>query len=1038
MLDNPFDELKNNRNQILFIELAGLLHDIGKLSQKFLHYRKTWQGDPEGWLKKDPHEHEYLGEHEVFNDLIPDEFQCEISEIASPDSYDFGETDFSIRKAVHDHNKSESVGNITKMLKAADGKDAAIDRNNPLFSAEQNDTIYRSNVFGFEDRIVDYKSQEDARKKLYKDLNKKLAGYFTNFDISIRRSILNKIREAFEQGLSDTTRPQNDTSLWEHSYAVASILKVLAVHNLINKKEAKIYSSKDIKFGIFGVGWDGLGFISYGQKIGDIVSRKNILDEIKKFVKEIIEAEYPVGNTIYEDDNGIYFIVPVHFDKSPYANIRKYLLKRIYKDAAEESSGELQPYLVDILETNTLTSIVRAIKRMREKTSSRFDSTEEEFEYFTEHLQKFQSEKTVCPICRLRSVEKEDIDKKICEECKKRRMQAAASKKTDAKQQTVFIDETVDNNRGAALIVARFDLRDWLDGNMIRSLFVSEPKGIQKEIESLGKIKAFQVDIEKELRKKFETTEYDYNRIKKDIDSFNPDSVDKKRAKKTAFLYVHGRREIVESSKVCISQVWKDWQGLLDDAREEIDDSRKEDILLYNILNAKSPTPSTILDVWLTTLHFFKREVSEIFSNELKDFFPQVNRLRIKTKEDMSSWKDTKGTLEAELISKTGARKKVEILIENETSLEVIGEQYSSDDVKTSDLARVDIIDKNHPTSGKKDNRVFTVEEYVPGDSFVQYRVITETPNIYMAIVPANTALDVTSSIYKRYRERFGKVIGRLSLSIGNVFFRTKIPMFVVLDSGRRMLGNFERLANKKEKVFFDVMTREDTNTQKLNMEAVLGMGNQAYKRTIQWDLHSKLGSGEEDYYHPYFFVDSNNKNMSARPTYFSTVAGDVVHFTEIEVGDKLCLQPNFYDFEFLDSNIRRHDIGLDKDLRRGSSVASFRSKPFLMDELDQKIVHIWRHLIQSSQLPDITDAKLRNLQSLWLTKYQEWGVNLDNPDTDGFQRWMEFVEASIDKEFPGIDEQAREILWETIKNGVFFDMLELYLSILKMKVQPK
>ena len=370
MLDNPFDELKNNRNQILFIELAGLLHDIGKLSQKFLYYRETWQGDPKGWFK-DPHEHEYLDKHEVSKDLIPDKFLCEISEIASPDGYDFGEKKFSIRKAVHDHHykdeDKEKIGNITKMLKAADGKDAAIDRNNPLFSAEQKDTIYRSNVFGFEDRIIDYKSQEDARKKLYKDLNKKLAGYFANFDDTTRRSILNKIREAFEQGLSDTTRPQNDTSLWEHSYAVASILKVLAVHNSINKKESKIYSFKDIKFGIFGVGWDGLGFISYGQKIGDIVSRKNILDKIKKIVKKTIESEYPVGNTIYEDDNGIYFIVPVHFDKSPYANIRKYLLKRIYKDAAEESSGELQPYLVDISETNTLTSIVRAIKEMREK-----------------------------------------------------------------------------------------------------------------------------------------------------------------------------------------------------------------------------------------------------------------------------------------------------------------------------------------------------------------------------------------------------------------------------------------------------------------------------------------------------------------------------------------------------------------------------------------------------------------------------------------------------------------------------------------------
>ncbi|MBW2164263.1 MAG: hypothetical protein JRF43_07460 [Deltaproteobacteria bacterium] len=144
---------------------------------------------------------------------------------------------------------------------------------------------------------------------------------------------------------------------------------------------------------------------------------------------------------------------------------------------------------------------------MREKTSSRFDSTEEEFEYFTEYLQKFESEKTVCPICRLRSVEKEDIDKKICKKCRERRMQAAALKRVDVdtNKQTVFIDEIVDENQGAALIVARFGLSDWLDGTMIRSLFVSEKNGIKKEVESLGEIEAFQVDIEKELKKKFKT-----------------------------------------------------------------------------------------------------------------------------------------------------------------------------------------------------------------------------------------------------------------------------------------------------------------------------------------------------------------------------------------------------------------------------------------------------------------------------------------------------------------------------------------------------
>ena len=102
-----------------------------------------------------------------------------------------------------------------------------------------------------------------------------------------------------------------------------------------------------------------------------------------------------------------------------------------------------------------------------------------------------------------------------------------------------------------------------------------------------------------------------------------------------------------------------------------------------------------------------------------------------------------------------------------------------------------------------------------------------------------------------------------------------------------------------------------------------------AYKRTIQWNLPGKLGNCEDDYYHSYFIVDSKKENLSDRSTFFKTVAGDVVHFKEIEEGDTLCVKPNYYDFEFLDSNSRRHARRIDGALRRKSNIANFRSKPF-------------------------------------------------------------------------------------------------------------
>ena len=261
--------------------------------------------------------------------------------------------------------------------------------------------------------------------------------------------------------------------------------------------------------------------------------------------------------------------------------------------------------------------------------------------------------------------------------------------------------------------------------------------------------------------------------------------------------------------------------------------------------------------------------------------------------------------------------------------------------------------------------------------------------------------------------------------------------MFVVLDTGKKMIANFRKLAKKR--VPFDVEKNggidKPTDRVSCSVTTALDEEGSAYKRNICWNLPRKLGNGEADYHHPYFIIDSRNDDLTDRPSFFKTIAGDVVHFTNIKEGDSLCILPNYYDFEFLDSNIRRHQVGIDTDSRRKSNVANFRSKPFLLDELDKKIMHIWKKLIQNKQLAGITHTKLKNLQSLWLTKYQEWEVSLDKPTTDNYRFWLEFIKISIRKEFPDIAGPDRNILLETVKNGVFFDTLDLCLSILKLEV---
>ncbi len=405
---------------------------------------------------------------------------------------------------------------------------------------------------------------------------------------------------------------------------------------------------------------------------------------------------------------------------------------------------------------------------------------------------------------------------------------------------------------------------------------------------------------------------------------------------------------------------------------------------------------------------------------------PEYNRLKVNMErfspQDTTTWNRT---TEAEVVD-TG--QSIELLYD-EGNIEIIGVRYSERSLQEWLGKRIKITDKDSPQI----NSIYQIyPSREPGNVFRPFRQMTISPNLFMAIVPADRAVDITDLIYREYINRFGKVMGRLPFSIGNIFFGSKIPMFVVLDAGKRMIANFDKLGKGKKD--FTVSPKDEKTADGIKFDIKCKIEN-GFERSLTWQLPYKLGSCKPDYHHPYFTV-KEGKDCSSRTNYFKTVAGDVIHFTEVKPDDVLELYPNYYDFEFLDYNARRYDVGIDKKGRRKSNVADFTSKPFLLDELDQKIVHIWEDLLKGKQLKGITDTKLRNLQSLWLTKYQEW---VREPDMEkGFKQWKEFVKISMENEFE-LSKESKELnslMDETIESGLFFDTLELYLGILKERVE--
>ncbi len=1026
------EKLQTYRNLILTLELSGLLHDTGKLSSEFITYRKGWQ-KKKGMT--DPHDNKFFD-----NDLLlqsatvsalRDCLDKNISLYAGvKDIWINGlevKTEISLKEIMHQHTKP--VDEIAKFLKLGDSVDSAYDRNNPLMAMEQfdRDITFSSTVFGYE-TAAPVNSFDDRRKILYCSLNSLIPLYLKNYRPEERTAIFNAAEQAFKCALTDTCRPVNDITLWQHSYVTTALTKVFFLHFLIYGE--KLQEIKAAKFALIGFGWDGMSFISKGHKIGDIVARKEIIKKLKGRVKEVIEYKYPIGMNVYDDDNGVYFIVPaiMEFAKE-YKDLLVEINDEINQIADDITGGEIQPVVSDrVKNTSFIMEIVKSIDDVRSKSKYPHVSSTSKLSWMREWEKNDKS--LVCSICQKRPVVSEKQN--LCKVCRERRILAQKGRDIN---QSIFSSEIADKNRRLALVVARFSLEPWLKGDMIWTLFVKEGRSLKKALQHLEEIEDLKErdgERKKIIQKKFVTDEdgkntknfqYDYEKIKKQIDiCLNQKDTDF--AKAISFLFDRHGGEMKAPD-------WREFQKWIKDISEEealdIKGRFGNSPDIYNFLLTKNHTPSRLLNVWNTTRDFLG-EVLELDNLEAEDILLPFNRIKLIVDNPNRYLLQENAIYKAEINGKA-----IEIFRDG-MDVFVVNRGYQNVDLekieKEWEKKKIKIITSEFDKDRGEVKELFVREILQDKGETYPFRIITTTPDTLMALVPADKAVDLSEHIYRQYKKHFGKVIGRLPFSIGNIFFPEKMPMFVVLDSGRRMLSNFENIN-------LEYWNRQEEWEIKDDVQINEGVVTVNFKNNIQWQVNCSLGTESMDFFHPYLIVKDSEDNKHKKETScFETFLGDLVHFTKIKKGYKVGVYPNYYDFEFLDSNTRRYDIKLDGSNRRKSNVADFRSKPFLLDELGQKIICLWSELLPGQQLKGITDTKLRNLQSLWLTKYQEW-VREDNPG--GMPAWKDLVACSIQKEFSiDNDSQLYVSLMETIENGLFFDTLELYLGILKERIDKK
>lgn len=137
--------------------------------------------------------------------------------------------------------------------------------------------------------------------------------------VATRRKVLRGLKPLFDLGLGETRRPTNDVTLSYHAYSTASFFKACLAEGVLRQSfmhwqtdagEFNLALLGRVRFRLLGVRWDwrGLtrGILSPVALVSLSVRRREVIDNLRV----LLEEQAPIGNVIYEDDDGILLLAP--------------------------------------------------------------------------------------------------------------------------------------------------------------------------------------------------------------------------------------------------------------------------------------------------------------------------------------------------------------------------------------------------------------------------------------------------------------------------------------------------------------------------------------------------------------------------------------------------------------------------------------------------------------------------------------------------------------------------------------------------------
>ena len=142
--------------------------------------------------------------------------------------------------------------------------------------------------------------------------------------VATRETVLTELAPLFEKALGETRRPTHDVTLRHHAHSTASFFKAAVAEGLLrgdfkswqDDKGLFDYEKKlgRVRFRLLGIRWDWAVLTRGMLSPAALVSLSGRRREVVANLRELFEMQAALGNVIYEDDDGVLLLAPGFFE----------------------------------------------------------------------------------------------------------------------------------------------------------------------------------------------------------------------------------------------------------------------------------------------------------------------------------------------------------------------------------------------------------------------------------------------------------------------------------------------------------------------------------------------------------------------------------------------------------------------------------------------------------------------------------------------------------------------------------------------------